>query len=264
MEENREIEIDLTKIITMLKKKAVFIVIFSIIGAALAGCYTNFFIEPQYTATVKLHAYSDSDSRITTSGSFTSSQYDATEKLINTYLVVVKSNTLTEKVADSIGNDMVTANQIRSMMSCSQIEDTLAFSISVTNTDPKLATDIANAVANICPDEIVRILKVGGVEVIDYANEPTSPSSPNLEKNIFVGFIIGLIISFLYFFIRILFDTKIHGNSDLAKEFDLPIIGSIPRIIPAQEPVKKPDSSDASQPTSPPPVDKITFGKEND
>ncbi len=51
MEENREISIDLRKVFSMLKKKAVFIIVISLIGAVLAGCITNFFIEPNILPT---------------------------------------------------------------------------------------------------------------------------------------------------------------------------------------------------------------------
>lgn len=45
MEENREIEIDLRKIFIMLKKKVAIILVIAFIGAALAGCITNFLLN---------------------------------------------------------------------------------------------------------------------------------------------------------------------------------------------------------------------------
>lgn len=233
MDENKEIDIDLTKIFEMLKKKAIFIVIVGLVGAILSACVTNFFIEPQYTASVKLHAYSNTDNKIGANTNISSGELDASQKLINTYLVIIGSDTFLEKVADSVGN--VTAAQLKGMISSSQIEDTVAFSVSVTSTSPELATNIANTVAELCPDEIIRVLKVGGVEVIDYATVPTSPTSPNLLKNVVIGFGVGFVLAFLYFFIRELFDTKIHDRNDLEKEFDIPILGVIPRILPVSE-----------------------------
>lgn len=233
MDENREIDINLTKIFDMLKKKALIIIVVGIIGAILSGCITNFFIEPQYTTSVKLHAYSNNDNKIGASTDINSGQIDASQKLINSYLVVITSDTFLEKVADSVGN--VTAGQLKGMISCSQIEETVAFNVSVTSTSPELATNIANTVAELCPDEIIRVYKVGGVEVIDYATVPESPTSPNLLKNIVIGFAAGFIVAFLYFFIRELFDTKIHDRGDLEKEFDIPILGMIPRIVPTSQ-----------------------------
>ncbi|MDE6154867.1 MAG: hypothetical protein K2F67_00345 [Eubacterium sp.] len=250
MEENREITIDLRKIFSMLRKKMIFIVIIALIGSVLAGCITNFFIEPKYTATIKMHVYSSSDNRIGANSSISSSEIDASQKLVNTYLVVVKSKTFTEKVADKIGGN-ITARQISSMMSCAQIPDTLAFQVNVTSTSPQQAMEIANAIADTCPDEIVRILKVGGVEVIDYATVPESPSSPNLKKNVLIGFLAGFALSFIIFFIKELFDTSITDEKDLEREFDIPILGTVPRLVPSTEKPKNEikSSTDLSKPS---------------
>ena len=189
-----------------------------------------------------MHVYSNNDNRIGANSSISSNEIDASQKLVNTYLVVVTSNTFTEKVADKIGNG-ITAKEIRTMMSCSQIEDTLAFQVNVRSTDKKLAMEIANAIADTCPDEIVRILKVGGVEVIDYAELPTIPSSPSLKKNILVGFVFGFAFSFAFFFIKDLLDTSVTDEKDIEKEFDIPILGTVPKLLPSTEKQKNTDDT---------------------
>jgi capsular polysaccharide biosynthesis protein len=233
----------------MLRKKMIIIIIISLIGAVIAGCITNFFIEPKYTATIKMHVYSSSDNRVASSSSISSSELDASQKLVNTYLVVVESNTFTQKVADQLGNG-ITPAEIRSMMNCEQITDTLAFQVNITSTDPQLATDIANIIANTCPDEIVRILKVGGVEVIDYATLPTSPSSPNLQKNVLVGLVFSFAVAFVFFFIKELFDTSITDENDLEREFDIPILGTIPRLVPITEKAKTDSTTTVDPPNA--------------
>jgi capsular polysaccharide biosynthesis protein len=209
-------------------------VLVSLIGAILAACFTNFFIEPQYTATVKLYAYNSSDNRLGSDNSITSGDYDASASLVGTYLEVVKSNTFLEKVAEKFDNK-ISATQIKSMISCAQIDETLAFQISVKSTNAEMAAEIANAIADTCPDEIVRIIKVGGVSIIDRATVPTSPTSPNVKKNVLIGFVAAFALSFAFFFIRELFDTSIKDEKDLEREFDIPILGSIPRLIPINE-----------------------------
>lgn len=249
MGENKEINIDLRKVFSMLKKKIVFIVLITIIGGILAGCYTNFFIEPEYTATVKLHVYSSADSRLGADSSITSSEFDASQKLVNTYLVVVESNTFLEKVADKLGTG-ANANAIKGMLNCSQIGDTVAFQVSVTSTSPQAAMDIANIIADTCPDEIVRVLKVGGVEVIDYATLPTSPSAPNVKRNIVLGLGIAFAASFLFFFLKELFDTSITDEDDLKREFgNIPMLGTIPRLAPSTDKPKT-DTDSADMPKS--------------
>lgn len=249
MEDNKEIEIDFRKLFSMLKRKLVFIILITIIGGIVSGCITNFFITPKYTATVKLHAWSNSEKLMSSNGSISDGEYSASEKLVNTYLVVVTSDTLLEKVADEIGNG-ITVGQLKSMVSCSQISDTIAFKVSVTSEDRNQAAEIANVIAEICPSEIVRILKVGGVEVIDYAKPPANPSTPNLKKNILIGLIAGFALSFAFFFIRELFDTSITDEDDLIREFSLPIIGTVPKLVPVNSKTPTPSVSiDPPQPS---------------
>ena len=218
MEENREIEIDLRKIFIMLKKKVAIILVIAFIGAALAGCITNFFIKPKYTSGVSFYVNNNNDNLIGSSGTISSSDLDASEKLVNTYMFVVKSRTFRDKIADKLSSE-VTSSQLKSMISCSQVESTLIFQVNVTSTSPQLASDVANTIAELAPDEIVRVLKVGGVEVVDYASVPTSPSSPNLAKNILIGFAVAFALAFIIY---------------LTKDFDIPVLGTVPRLLPVE------------------------------
>ena len=224
MEENREIEIDLRKIFIMLKKKVAIILVIAFIGAALAGCITNFFIKPKYTSGVSFYVNNNNDNLIGSSGTISSSDLDASEKLVNTYMFVVKSRTFRDKIADKLSSE-VTSSQLKSMISCSQVESTLIFQVNVTSTSPQLASDVANTIAELAPDEIVRVLKVGGVEVVDYASVPTSP---------LIGFAVAFALAFIIFFTKELFDTRITRETDLTKDFDIPVLGTVPRLLPVE------------------------------
>lgn len=230
MEENREIEIDLRAIFFTLRKKIVFMILIAIICGAVAGCYTNFFVQPKYTATITLCAYNNNN-RIGTDGSITSSEIDASQNLVNTYLEIVRSNTFLEKVADNLDYD-ISAGAIKGMVSCSQVENTFIFKVAVTSTDAGQAAVIANTIAEICPDEIVRIVNAGSVQIVDFATQPTSPSSPNLKKIVGIALLAGFAVSFVIFFLKEIFDTSINDEKDLEKEFDIPVLGTIPRLLP--------------------------------
>ena len=72
--------------------------------------------------------------------------------------------------------------------------------------------------------------------MLDYAKVPSSPSSPNLKKNILIGAIAGFAVSFIGFFIYELFDTTITSERDLEREFEIPVIGGVPRLVPSSKP----------------------------
>lgn len=234
MDENKEIEIDFKRIFEMIKQKLVYIVLITVIGAIVSGCITNFFITPQYTATVKLYAWSNSEHILSPGNNVTTGELEASQMLINSYLVTIQSDTFIEKVADQVGGN-ISVNDIKKMLSCSAIEETNIFRVSITSPNPKQAEEIANIIADVCPDELIRILKVGGVEIVDYAKEPSKPSSPNTKKNILIGAAAGFILSFAFFFIKDIFDTSINDENDLKKEFDIPIIGTVPKLLPVTE-----------------------------
>lgn len=231
MNEPKEIEIDLRKIFLMLKKRIIFIILGTLITAVIAGCVTEFFITPTYTASCTLYVYSNTD-RVSTDSSIGQGEITASQQLVNTYIVVLESDFVLEEVAQNLDLDM-TPSQLRSMVSCSQINETEIFSVTVTSESPALAADIANAIADVAPDAIVETIKAGGVSVIDYAKVPSAPSSPNFKTNILVGAVVGFVVTFLAFFIRELFDTSVTSEEDLEREFEnIPVIGNIPRLIP--------------------------------
>ena len=229
MEENREIEIDLRKVFMMLRKKAAIILIISFIGAALSGCVTNLLIKPKYTAGVSFYVNNNNDNLVGSTGTITSSDLDASERLVNTYMFVVNSRTFLNKVADKLA-DGTTATQLSKMISTSQVESTLAFQVNVTTENNQFSADVANIIAELAPDEIVRVL-----EVIDYASAPSKPSSPNLKKNVLIGFAVAFVAAFAVFFIKELFDTRIMTESDLTRDFDIPVLGTVPRLLPVDE-----------------------------
>lgn len=232
----------------MLKKRIIYIILGTLITAVLAGCITEFFITPTYTASCTLYVYSNTD-RVSTDSSIGQGELTASQQLVNTYIVVLESDFVLDEVAQNLDLNM-TASQLRSMVDCAQINETEIFSVTVTSTSPALAADIANAIADVAPDAIVETIKAGGVSVIDYAKVPSAPSSPNFKLNILIGAMVGLVVTFLVFFIRELFDTTVTEEADLEREFEnIPVIGTIPRLIPSAQKAEDPPAEDMKQHT---------------
>jgi capsular polysaccharide biosynthesis protein len=102
--------------------------------------------------------------------------------------------------------------------------------ISITSADPQEAMDVANAIANVAPPIIESIAKGGSVSPIDFAELPKTQSSPNLIVNVIVAFLIGLIISYLGFFIYESLDTLVRSEEDLTRNFNIPVFGSVPSL----------------------------------
>lgn len=240
MDETKEITIDLKKIFYMMKGKIVYILLATVLLGAVAGCFTHFFIDPVYSATVKMYVYSNPD-RVTTSSSISNNEIDASKELIGTYIDILESDTVMNLVIADL-NLNTNPDVLRAMVKPTASENSQIFRVTVNSTDPKLAAKVANSIAKVAPEEIVRIVKAGGVEIVDKATAPKKPSSPNIKKNIVIGAVIGLLVSFIGFFVYELFDSTITKASDLEREFDIPVLGTIPRLEGTDPPTNNSNS----------------------
>lgn len=232
-DKEKELNIDLGKVFLVLRKKIIYIILGTLICAVLSGCITKFFIDPKYSTSCTMYVYSNTD-RASSDSSIGQSEITASQKLVNTYITVLESDLVLEQVAKELNLNM-SANAIKSMLSCSQINETEIFRVTVTSRNAQLSANVANAIAQVAPDAIVEKIKAGGVEIIDYAKVPTNPSAPDLKRNVVVGAIAGFIMSFLSLFIYAILDNTIRNEKDIERVIDIPILGTIPHLVASSE-----------------------------
>ena len=201
------------------------IVIFILIFAAMLFAYSKYFIEPTYTATTTMYVYVEDPQ----TGAITYYDPTAAQKLVDSALIILKSDTVLAKVAKQSELNY-TPTQIKKMISVSRLQETEFFTVSVTTNNPQHAKIIADAIGSIAPDEILRFYKTGTVEVLDQSVLPVSPSGPNTSQNTLVGGLIGFAIAILLIFIIEMFSTTIKTEQDLIDTFNLPVLGSIPEF----------------------------------
>jgi capsular polysaccharide biosynthesis protein len=219
------IELDLRHIFFILWKRVwVLIVIMLLLGAA-AFSASKWLIPKKYSATVSMFVYNQENR----TSSITSGDLLTSQKLVSTYIVILKSNSVLEKVSDELGGDY-SSEDIRKMLTTGAINDTEAFNISITNENPEAAQRIVNTIAKIVPAEIKRVVKAGAVEVIDYAELPDKATFPNPELNTVAAMLLGLLLSGAGLVIIEITDKAVRSEEDLAEAFEIPVLGVIPRL----------------------------------
>ncbi len=217
-------------IVRLLISRIWVIVLGLVIGGAGVFLISKLAITPQYSSAVTMIV--NKENTITdANGNKVTTVYGSTNAadLIKTYSIVVKSNTVLEPVAEQLGLGY-SPEELRSMFSLSSVDNTEVFQIKVNNSNPEHAAKIANAIADIAPDEIIRSVKAGSVEIIDRATVAASPSSPNNVKNGMIGALVGLVVALLIVFVSELFNKKVRSEQDLVSRFKYPILGSIPNF----------------------------------
>ena len=235
--DKNEVEINLGDIFHILLSKWYFILIAGIVVAALAGLVTHFFIKKKYTASTSMYITTTDRQYQSQTGTISNSELVAADNLIKTYQVIVKSNSVLDVVAERFNAEHpehaarnVDAGTLAGMVSVSVPDGTKLIKINVLTENPLLSADIANTFAKYAPNEIIRITKVGGVEIVDYATVPQAPSGPNLPRNTIIGFLAGFALAAVYFLLRAFLDTTIYTSEEVQKVSRCPVIGTIPMI----------------------------------
>jgi capsular exopolysaccharide synthesis family protein len=218
------------KIAGILKRKLIFIILITTIASVSLGYYSYWTSKTIYAAKVSMYVYSDPSYVSSSNVNVSNVEFTTAKNLVQSYMLVLKSNTVLEKVREKLNID-ISINQLRNSIGAESVENTSVFYIYVYNEDPYISTEIANEIADIAPSQIARVIKSGGVEVIDYATLPTLPySSTNIIKYTLIGGIGGFALSACLFLFFGLLDTTIRKKSEVSDVFTIPILGDVPMI----------------------------------
>ena len=179
-------EIDLKELFDFVKNKLGLLITITV-GVCLLGCIYGLLIQkPMYKSYTTI-ILSGSDSQIT------QSELTLNKNLVDTYAEIVKSRRVLEQVIDELDLDM-TYEKLTNKISVSAVNNTEIIKITVTDTNPIEAKNIANVTANFFSKEVVKLYKMNNVNVLDEANESNNPYNINIVKQIIIYFFIGLII----------------------------------------------------------------------
>lgn len=217
-------ELDLKEVFSALIRKLWLIVLCAALAGSLLLIYTVAFVTPQYQASISVYVNNtDAEGKV----GISSSDLATSQKLVETYINILKSNTVLDKVAESV-NGGVTAEQIRKMIDSSAMGTTEVFQVKVSNEDPALAAQIANAIAEIAPKEIANIVEGSSARIVDYAKVPEAPHTPSIMKNTVLGAFMGILAAMAVIVLTVLLDVRVKSEADLRKLSDAPVLGVIP------------------------------------
>ena len=213
-------EISLKELFICIWDKLWIILISTIVFGIAAFLITEFFIVPQYKATISMYVNNKTEA----TGSLTTSDVAAAKSLVDTYITIIESNSVLEDIVDNASFDCTPA-QIKSMMSAKSLNGTEVFEVSITTDSPEKSAEMANLIADLSPNKISEIVEGSSVKIIDLAKVPTEPVSPSMSKNVSIACLLGLILSCFIVVLVHMFDTTIYSEDDIKEFCTLPVLG---------------------------------------
>ena len=223
-------ELDLKELFNIFWSKKVQIILIVLIFMVIGIIYTMGFVSPVYTSetTLLLAGSGDEEQQSSTANSITTTDLTLNSKLVSTYSVLIGSKDVLSQVISNLGLD-ISWESLKNNVKVSSVEDTEVLKISVTNSNPQYAADLANEIANVFKDKVVAdIYNINNVHIVDEAEVNNVPSNINHAKDIFIFAFIGIVVAVIYVLIANMLDTTIKSADDIEKQFKLPVLASIP------------------------------------
>lgn len=223
---NTEEEISLSEIFAIIKPYIIYILLFSVILGLGSFLFTKVAIQPVYQSNATMIINNRKDDA---ANAITSDEINTARNLASVYSIIIKSDAVTEPVVEALGLDLA-PQQLAEMITVSSVDNTQVIRISVKNIDPELAQALNQEILNVAPDIIVDVVEGGSARVISYPQIPESPVSPNVVMNVLVAFMLGMMLSTGYVFVRFMLDKTFKTQQEIEKVLGIPVIGVIPNV----------------------------------
>lgn len=225
MEENT---ISLQEIAYALKKRWKLIALITIAATLVSAILSFFVIKPQYEATTKLFIGKQETSQNT--ANYDNNDIMMYQKLMKTYAELVKTSDL---VTNAVKGANLDYNQkeikgILTNLNVTPSADTQILDLSFKGENPKEVLKITEAITNEFISESKELIPNGNVQIIQKAQLPEHPVSPNKKLNILIAFFLGFMVGVGVVLLIEYLDNTFKSREDLEKTLDLPIIGTIP------------------------------------
>ncbi|MCJ0892077.1 polysaccharide biosynthesis tyrosine autokinase [Rhodococcus sp. ARC_M5] len=206
------------------------IIAVTVIVAILGSLGASLLVTPQYESSARMFVS-------TTGGATVTETYQgnlASQQLVASYSELATSEALAARVLTILPLNL-SASQLAEKINATSTPDTVLFNLTVTDSSPALARDIANATA----DELtaqVRELETpedggapsAGVKVFQQASSSSNPVSPNTERNLALGAAVGLMLGIALAVLRDRLDNTIKSRREIESISGKALVGTIP------------------------------------
>ena len=220
--DNEENEvIDLTEILSAVRQHLLKL-IFVTLAAALVGCVAM--MAPKYDSSALMIVNTRQD----VNANVTSDQINSATKLVSTYSIIIKSDTVLQQVIDNLGLNLTYA-QLNKRVTVAAVDDTQVMKITVQSDSPEWARQVCEQIITVAPDVIKEAVEAGSVKVISNASLATEPVSPNIKKNTMLAAAVGFVLVIGIIVLQVLLDNKINTEEDVTKYLDMTVLGVIPQ-----------------------------------
>ena len=225
-QENQAVEIDVFAMLKTLWKRKFSIVLVALVFAIAAFGYSAFLAKKEYQSTSRIYVVSRQNQD---NNALTNSDLQAGSYLVKDYREIILSQNVLTQAIDELKLDMTPA-ELSKKINVSVPTDTRILPITAKDGDPKEAARIANGLRNVAAEKIISVTKVSDVTTLDEAEVPQLPSSPNIRRNVLLGFVAGAGLMVVLLVVVEVLDDRVKRPEDIEELMGLTLLGIVPDI----------------------------------
>lgn len=207
-----------------------YILLAGILTAILFGVYAFYIVQPVYSATAKLYIMGQNSSSFLADlqiGSYLTMDYQEVFKTWEVHEMVRKQLNLP-----------YTYKEMQSMLTISNPSNTRVLYITVQNSNPQEATDIANAYAEAAKKFILETMDSEEPSTFSLALVPGSAIGRSRTSYVVIGLLGGTFAAIGIIVLKALLDNRPKTPDDIAKSANIPTLAIVPTTKAAMRNVK--------------------------
>ncbi|WP_338449985.1 Wzz/FepE/Etk N-terminal domain-containing protein [Niallia oryzisoli] len=216
--------IHLKEVLLKLKKRLGLIVIFTTLAVIATGVMSYFVLPPIYQASTQLLVNkTQSEQPLYNPG-----EVQTNLQLINSYNVIIKSPAILDQVVEELGMNLTVA-ELNEKITVSSEEDSQVLNLTVQDSDPQMAANIANETAEVFQEKIVTLMNIDNVNILSKAKveENPSPIKPKPLLNMALALVIGFMLGVGTALFLELLDNTIKSEQDIERLLQVPVLGAV-------------------------------------
>lgn len=219
---------ELKDYLRVVRKRWVTIVVTTLIVVGFAAVWTATQTK-QYTSTTQFFvSVSGSDNAQLQQGS------TFTQERVKSYAELLKTPRALTPVVEELG-DGTTTSDLADQLTITTPPETVILDVSVTDTDPAHAQEVAEAIGETFPEVVSQVERPEGgeksspikVSLVKPASTADVPTSPMPARNLGLGLVLGLLLGIGLAMLRHLLDTTVRTDDDVEEITDEPVIGAV-------------------------------------
>lgn len=216
-------EISLQDVFRMILRRWWILLLCIMVCGSLDFFWTYYYLTPIYEANTTLYVGKNADEQ-----GLAPTDLSIGAALVQDYRELAKSRLVASAVINDLGFSNLSPTALAGKIDVAQKTNTRIIQITVRDADPYIACLIADKVAEVFQEKVIEIMQVKNVQVIDKAELPRYPVSPNKRMNMIIGIFLGLAIGIGVIFLAEFLDNTVKTAEDVEKYVGLPVVGSIP------------------------------------